>query len=116
VWSWLLAGTHRIEGVLAIDGDRLAGFTHFRPFPRTLDGNEACFLDDLWVSEPYRGTGLARALIARVCDVAAERGWSHVRWVTERHNTRARRLYERIAENGQLETYRIRVGEPHRSP
>ncbi len=108
IWSWLLARTHGVEGVLAIgDGDELVGFVHFRPFPRTLDGNEACFLDDVWVTESHRGTGLAQALIGRVRAIASDRGWTHVRWVTDATNARARALYERIAENASLVTYRI---------
>ena len=112
VWSWLLARTHGVEGILAVgeDGD-LAGFVHFRPFPRTLDGNEACFLDDLWVAEPHRGTGLAEALIDRVRAAARERGWTHVRWVATAKNARARALYDRIAEDARLVTYRIGVGD-----
>ena len=108
VWSWLLARTHGVEGILAVDDDgELAGFAHFRPFPRTLDGNEACFLDDLWVTESHRGTGLAEALIDRVCAIARERGWTHVRWVATAKNARARALYDRIAEDANLVTYRV---------
>ena len=109
VWSWLLANTHGVEGVLAVEGEQLAGFAHFRPFPRTLNGNEACFLDDLWVAESHRDTGLGRALIERVCAIARERGWTEVRWVTTADNTLAQRLYERIATNAGLNTYRIRL-------
>jgi GNAT superfamily N-acetyltransferase len=117
VWSWLLARTHGVEGILAVANDgELAGFVHFRPFPRTLDANEACFLDDLWVTEAYRGTGLAQALIDRVRAVARERGWSHVRWVAETKNARARALYDRIAEDAQLVTYRIAADETTPSP
>jgi ribosomal protein S18 acetylase RimI-like enzyme len=112
VWSWLLARTHGVEAVLAFGDDgELAGFAHFRPFPRTLDGNEACFLDDLWVAEPHRGSGLAEALIDRLRAIARERGWTHVRWVAEAKNARARALYERIAEDAQLVTYRIGVDD-----
>jgi GNAT superfamily N-acetyltransferase len=112
VWSWLLARTHGVEGILAVGEDgELAGFVHFRPFPRTLDGNEACFLDDLWVAEPHRGTGLAEALIDRVRAAARERGWTHVRWVATVKNARARALYDRIAEDARLVTYRIGVGD-----
>jgi ribosomal protein S18 acetylase RimI-like enzyme len=112
VWTWLLARTHGVEGLLAIDdGGELAGFAHFRPFPRTLHANEAGFLDDLWVGEAHRGTGLARALIEAVCAVARERGWTEVRWVTDEHNAAARRLYDRVATDGRLVTYRIRFGE-----
>ena len=108
VWSWLIERTHGVEGVLAIgDADELVGFVHFRPFPRTLDGNEACFLDDVWVTELHRGTGLAQALIAHVCGIARERGWTHVRWVTDAKNRRARKLYDRIAEDVKLVTYRV---------
>jgi ribosomal protein S18 acetylase RimI-like enzyme len=111
VWSWLLARTHGVEGLLAIDeADRVAGFVHFRPFARTLHGNEACFLDDLWIDEPRRGSGLAEALIDAVCTIARERGWTEVRWVSNEDNARARRLYERIATDGRLITYRIRFG------
>jgi ribosomal protein S18 acetylase RimI-like enzyme len=111
VWSWLLERTHGVEGLVAFDdAEQLAGFVHFRPFARTLHGNEACFLDDLWVDEPYRGTGLARALIDAVCAIARERGWTEVRWVSDEHNARARSLYERVATNSRLVTYRIRFG------
>jgi GNAT superfamily N-acetyltransferase len=110
VWSWLLARTHGVEGILAAGPDgELAGFVHFRPFPRTLDGNEACFLDDVWVTEAHRGTGLAQALIACVRATARERGWTHVRWVTDARNARARALYDRIAEDANLVTYRTSV-------
>jgi GNAT superfamily N-acetyltransferase len=109
VWSWLLARTHGVEGLVAVDErEQLAGFAHFRPFPRTLNGNEACFLDDLWVDEPHRGSGLAAALIDAVGAVARERGWTEVRWVSDERNHRARRLYERVAVDGRLVTYRIR--------
>ncbi|HEY0382079.1 MAG TPA: GNAT family N-acetyltransferase [Candidatus Elarobacter sp.] len=108
VWSWLLARTHGVEGILAVDdGGDLVGFAHFRPFPRTLDGNEACFLDDLWVTESHRGTRLAKALIDRVRAIALDRGWTHVRWVAQAKNARARALYDRIAEDACLVTYRI---------
>jgi ribosomal protein S18 acetylase RimI-like enzyme len=109
VWSWLLARTHGVEAVLAIDGEQLVGFAHFRPFPRTMNGNEACYLDDLWVTDSHRGTGQGRALIERVCDIARERGWTEVRWVTEASNTVAQRLYDRIATTWDLKTYRIRL-------
>ncbi len=111
VWSWLLAKTHGVEAILAIDGERLVGFAHFRPFPRTLDGNEAGFLDDLWVTETHRGNGLAEALIEELCAIARRRGWTHVRWVTEEANDRAQRLYERVAMQMDLRTYRIATSD-----
>lgn len=116
VWAWLLARTHGVEGVAAVEAERLVGFSHFRPFPRTLDGNEACYLDDLWVEESHRGSGLARALIERVAAIARERGWSELRWVAERDNVRAQRLYDRLATDWGLRTYRIPLAPPPERP
>lgn len=112
VWRWLLDGTHRVGGVLAWDGRRLAGFAHYRPFPRTLHGNEACYLDDLYVDAPWRGSGLGAQLIERVGAIARLRGWTEVRWVTTPDNAPARALYERIAVADDLVTYRIRLPQP----
>ncbi|MBV8246042.1 MAG: GNAT family N-acetyltransferase, partial [Candidatus Eremiobacteraeota bacterium] len=82
VFDWLLDPQHEVEAVFAFEGDRLAGFAHYRPFPRTLHANTAGYLDDLFVSEADRGHGLARALIERVAAVGRQRGWTEVRWVT----------------------------------
>lgn len=109
VWAWLVARTHGVEGIAAAQGERLVGFAHFRPFPRTLAGNQAGYLDDLWVEESHRGSGLAAALIERVARAARERGWSELRWVVEPDNARAQRLYERIASDWGLRTFRIRL-------
>ncbi|MBV9647572.1 MAG: GNAT family N-acetyltransferase [Candidatus Eremiobacteraeota bacterium] len=113
VWSWLLGGTHRVAAILAVDRDGgVVGFVHYRPFPRTLHANEACFLDDLYVAPDHRGRGIAAELVRRVCEVAAENGWTEVRWVTGSSNAVAQRLYERIATRMELITYRIPLKRP----
>jgi len=110
VWRWLLDGTHRVAGVFAFgDRNELAGLAHYRPFPRTLNGNEACFLDDLYVAESYRRRGVARQLVERVNAIARQRGWTEIRWVTQPENEAARALYEAIAERSDLITYRMRA-------
>ena len=108
VWSWIMNGTHGLGAFIALAGDVPIGFTHYRPFPRTLHGNEACYLDDLYVDPGYRGRGVAEQLIRRVCDVARRKGWTEVRWVTGADNVVAQRLYERMASRMGLLTYRIR--------
>lgn len=107
VWSWIHDPDHPVEAIVGERDGRLVGFTIYRPFYRTLDANEACFLDDLYVAESERGSGLARALIERVAEIAKARGWSHVRWVTTQENRRARGLYEKLATLMDLLTYRI---------
>ncbi len=106
VWAWIQDSAHPTEALVAQIGDGLAGFVHYRPFPRTLHGNEACFLDDLYAGEEHRGSGLARKLIEAVCAIANARGWTHVRWVAEKNNARARALYEKLAAPMTLVTYK----------
>lgn len=107
VWSWIHDPGHPVEAIVAERDGTLVGFTIYRPFYRTLDANQACFLDDLFVAESERGSGLGRSLIERVVQIAKERGWSHVRWVTTQENGRARGLYEKVATLMDLLTYRI---------
>ncbi len=107
VWAWLTDPGHPLEGVAAHVGSQFAGFAHYRPFPRTLDGNEAGFLDDLWVAPAFRGTGVVHSLFAHLEAIARARGWTHVRWVTQTTNARARRLYDSIARPIDLVTYRL---------
>ncbi|MDP9019027.1 MAG: GNAT family N-acetyltransferase [Candidatus Eremiobacteraeota bacterium] len=107
VWGWIHDTQHPLEAVMALRDGQLVGFTNYRPFPRTLDANEACFLDDLYVAESERGSGLAQSLIANLVRIAHDRGWTHVRWVAEQGNARARKLYDRISEQMDLVTYRI---------
>lgn len=50
-------------------------------------------LDDLFVREPWRGTGVGRALMS---SFAARAGGRRARWEVESGNTGARRFYEAL--------------------
>ena len=107
VWAWINDPAHPTKAIVAEDAGNLVGFAHYRPFPRTLHGNQACYLDDLYVVEDHRGTGLAQELIQAVAKIAKERGWSHVRWVMEEKNERARAFYAKLATPMTLVTYKL---------
>ncbi len=109
VWGWFLDPLDPAECVLLVDGEALIGFAHFRSFPRTLNANQAGYLDDLYVCENHRRRGLARALIEYVSKLGEARGWSHLRWVVFEDNERARRLYEEIAQRSDLLTYLLPI-------
>ncbi len=105
VWAWFIDPHHPAKCVLVAGEEAVVGFAHFRSFPRTLNGNEAGYIDDLYVSPDHRGSGLARAVIEHVADIGARRRWSHLRWVVFEDNERARGLYDQIAERSDLLTY-----------
>ncbi len=107
LWRWLLDGTYRVAGIIAVDSRKeVVGFAHYRPFPNTLDGTEACWIDDIHVGAAHRESELTERLIEAVCNTARKRGWSEVTWVSV-GDVHVRALYDRIATRTELATYRI---------
>ncbi|MFE6870412.1 GNAT family N-acetyltransferase [Kitasatospora sp. NPDC057692] len=106
VWSWLTDPAHELDGLLVRDADGTpVGLAHYRPFVRPLHGAVAGFLDDLFVAPAARGSGAVDLLLARLREIAAERGWNAVRWITAEDNYRARGLYDRVATRIPFVTY-----------
>jgi GNAT superfamily N-acetyltransferase len=111
VWAWLHDPATGLDGRMAVDGAGTGiGLVHYRPFLRPLAGNVGGFIDDLYVTPPWRGRGVAEALVDIVASEGQRRGWSVLRWITSESNHRARRFYDRIAEESDWITYQIRLG------
>jgi GNAT superfamily N-acetyltransferase len=99
-----------LEPVHAIVADRdgeLIGLTHYLFQRSTWLINSQCYLQDLYVSEAARGSGVGRALIAAVVDAAKDAGAARVYWNTHEANAVARRLYDAVAERPGFIQYRI---------
>lgn len=92
---------------LATDGDRVLGFAtyhwHLSTWALAADG----YLEDLFVAEAARGTGLGRALIDDLIAIGRAAGWSRLYWHTNADNTRARALYDSYATSGGDIRYRM---------
>lgn len=109
VWDWIHDPGHEVKALVAKDGEgRLVGLAHFRAMARPLAGATGAFLDDLFVAPEARGSGVADALMARLTEIARERRWQVIRWITAETNYRGRAFYDRIAAKTQWLTYEIR--------
>ncbi len=107
LWRWLLDGTYRVAGVIAVDSRKeVIGFAHYRPYPNTLNGTEACWLDDIYVAASHRDSDLTERLIDSVCTTARKRGWSEVTWVSV-NDPMLRHVYDRIATRTEFAAYRV---------
>lgn len=104
-WAWLLDPAHPLEGLVAVSEGNLVGFAHFRQQPQPLLGREAGFLDDLFVDPAQRSRGAGRQLIAALTDIARNRDWPMLSWITASDNMTARRLYDDIATAAIWVTY-----------
>ena len=110
-WGWLLDPAHEVEGLVVVDeADEVAGLAHVRPFARPLSATVGGFLDDLFVAEAARGTGAVDALLHALQELAGERGWSVVRWITADDNLRARAKYDQVAAKTAWVTYDMPPG------
>ena len=107
VWSWLHDPAHVVEGIVAEQDGKVVGLGHYRRMPNPLRGVEIGFLDDLFVDSSARGARVGELLIARLVEIAKERGWSKIRWITADDNYRARTLYDRVAVKTAWNTYEI---------
>lgn len=94
-WDRLLRAD-AISGLGARLDGRLVGITHFL-FHASCWSADVCYLQDLFVDEPLRGQGIARALIDGVAREARSRGAPRLYWLTQHGNATARALYDKVA-------------------
>ena len=60
--------------------DHVVGFAlYFRSFS-TWEGVHGIYLEDLYVAPEQRGSGLGKALLAGLAQIAVERGYARVEW------------------------------------
>lgn len=105
-WNRLLEPAEPMGGALAWDGERAVGLVHHIRHRSCWTIGDYVYLQDLFVAEGTRGSGIGRALIEHVCDAARAQGCSRVHWLTHETNTDAMKLYDRIAERSGFVQYR----------
>jgi len=89
---------------------RAVGFATVFYTLETTAASRLAVMNDLFVAEQARGSGLADALIARCADLAREAGASSLDWVTAEDNLRAQRVYDRVgAVGGGWKSYTLKL-------
>lgn len=111
-WQWLMSGEHTLFCLVAADGDELVGLAQLKWMARPSTGSMCLYLDDLFTTPAARGQGLGSALLARAGEIAAERGASIVRWITDVDNATARRLYDEVATATRWVAYDMALRRP----
>jgi GNAT superfamily N-acetyltransferase len=88
---------HDFHGLVAEQGGRVIGLTHYLFHRHCWRIENVVYLQDLFVDPEVRGTGAGRALIEAVYAAADAAGCPTVYWLTQDFNATARQLYDRIA-------------------
>ncbi len=110
VWSWLHNTNHEVNGLIATNHEGIAvGIAHYRPFARPLSASTGGYLDDLFVTPSARGKAIGTKLIEAVTQIAKEKNWSVLRWITAENNYPARNTYDKVATQTKWVTYDIKL-------
>ncbi len=94
------------SGLVAEQGGKLVGLTHYLFHRHGWTVENTCYLQDLYVDPDTRGTGAGRALIEAVYSEADKAGISGVYWLTQDFNATARKLYDRVGEKTPFIKYK----------
>ena len=76
----------RIEMLIAERAREPVGFAMFHESFSSWEGRSILFLEDLYVSERARGSGLGRKLMARLAAIARMRGCPRLDWLVTHDN------------------------------
>ena len=84
------------EVLLAYWDQEPVGFAlYFRNFSTFL-GQPGIYLEDLFVDPSHRGKGIGKALLARLAQIAAERGYGRLEWAVLDWNTPSIEFYRSL--------------------
>jgi GNAT superfamily N-acetyltransferase len=112
-WDRIHDPANPMRVLIAADGtDTAKGFILYLTFPFSWSRGDACYLQDLFVTEDMRGRGIARSLIEALESLGRERGWYKIFWMTQAHNTSAQRLYDRVGIRRDYVRYDLPISEP----
>jgi GNAT superfamily N-acetyltransferase len=101
------------EALIAEVGGEPAGYAIYFSTFSTFLAIEGVWLEDLFVRPAHRGSGVGRALLARVAAVVRERGGERLEWSALDWNELALGFYRRLGAQQMNEwvTHRL-IGEP----
>jgi GNAT superfamily N-acetyltransferase len=92
----LFGQTPRAEALIAEVGGAAVGFAVFFSSYSTFSTRAGVYLEDLYVREAHRGSGVGRALLREVARLSRERGAGRLEWSVLDWNQRALGFYRHI--------------------
>lgn len=84
------------EVIIAEHEGAAAGFALFFHNYSTFLTKPGIYLEDLFVKPELRGSGIGRSLLARLAEIAIERGCGRLEWAVLRWNAPAIGFYEKL--------------------
>ncbi len=101
------------ECLIARMNGKPVGFALFHSTFSTFEGKPGIHLEDLFVSEEYRGKGAGKALLKRLSNITIDRGFKRLEWVVLDWNKPSIDFYDSIGSEAKKEwiLYRLDGGD-----
>ena len=105
------SSTPYCEAILAMEDatDKPVGFALFYPSYSTFLTNFGLYVEDLFVEPAFRKAGIGQALLARVVEIALERGCQRVEWSVLDWNELAIGFYRQLGATSLEEWTTMRL-------
>lgn len=104
-WSRFFNDSEPVNAFVAELEDNVVGFVHFIYHRNTIHINDVCYLQDLYVGENARNSGIGKHLIEAVYQAAKKAGSKRVYWNTQITNAAGRALYDKVAKHNGFILY-----------
>jgi ribosomal protein S18 acetylase RimI-like enzyme len=85
-----------VEGLIASNNRERVGYAIFYPCFSTFRGQSGFFLEDIYVSEKYRGIGLGELMLRKIAGLARSRGFDRLDFQVLEWNKPAIGFYEKL--------------------
>ncbi len=93
----LFGPDHVASALLALDEDGASvGFALWYRSFSTWAGVPGLYLEDLYVADDHRGSGLGRSLLTALAQIAVHHGWARLEWAVLRWNTGSIEFYDAL--------------------
>ena len=95
-WSRLTNENSAVCGICALKNGEMVGLVHYILHPTTGAIEHACYMQDVYVDENYRGQGIAKKMIIDLIEIGKKEKWSRLYWLADAENEAAQALYKNI--------------------
>nr|WP_314265760.1 GNAT family N-acetyltransferase [uncultured Moellerella sp.] len=105
----LFAADSKAEALICLIDGKAAGYAVYFTSYSTWLGHNGIYLEDLYISPQFRGTGAGKKLLKRLAQVAVERNCKRLEWSVLDWNQPAIDFYHSIGAEPQSEWVRYRM-------
>jgi ribosomal protein S18 acetylase RimI-like enzyme len=106
-WNRIMDADEKMYSIMAFDEGKPVGLVNFLYHKSFWDIEDRVYLNDLYVDNTSRGSGLGRNLIKSVENHANEHNAAVVYWLTADDNKQAQNLYDKVATRTSFVKYQV---------